>query len=574
MRGRYISLLILNFFCVGNAFGMKDLSPTIYLEQNWSDQERQGFYYAPQGSHLMPYEWALQLRNTRNQDLFFLGRGLERYGYLAQAPSRENPDGLPIGFTQDSSRGQKTLGMNCAACHTSNIQAGTQLIRIDGGPTRADFQNFVKEMDETSARTLNDPVLFELFARNLLGQRYSTREVQKLRVEMGAYVNQRKEWQERNSSSLAYGPGRNDAFGVIFNQVLADSLNIPANRREPNAPVSYPVLWDTNQHDLVQWVGIASNAPDKGGALSRNIGQVLGVFGHVDTSRRTLVLNGFCSSARRTHLDELEEASKSLWSPQWPEAQLGELKQDLVARGREVYGSKCVGCHSEINRADPNRQITAHMVPIDRVGTDPLTAHNAARRTALTGTLEGAPVDLVGGRPMEKEEPAAMVLKHVVAGSMAGTISPITCRNEFDSPHSDVLAGWRRVTRRAISNLFTSQESQLTLPLEERMTAQIQATEKYKARPLNGVWASGPYLHNGSVPTLYEMLLPAAQRSAKFRVGCAKFNSERVGFDCESDQGSFEFDTSLPGNSNQGHEFAASLNESDRLALLEYLKSL
>lgn len=551
-----------------------DQAPALYLEQNWSEAERQEFYNLPQGSHLMPYEWAMQLRNPNNSAPFFTGTGLARFGYIPQAPSPLNPDGLPIGFTKDEFRRRNFLGMNCAACHTSNIQAGSTTLRIDGGAALADFQSFVNAMDAASRTTLENPVLFENFARGVLGDRYSLVEKERLRVEFANYLQERREWQVRNSSELAWGPARNDAFGVIFNQVLAASLDVPANRREPNAPVSYPVLWDTNQHDLVQWVGIASNAEDKGGALSRNIGQVLGVFGQVDLSRRTLGLNGFCSSARRRNLEKLESHSKTLWSPRWPQAILGELNETRLARGREIYQNRCVQCHAEIRRDDPNRQVEARMIPVARVGTDPKAAENAARRTALTGTLMGGQLELVAGRAMDAEEPAALVLKHVVAGSMAGTISPLTCRGDLDTAEATILLGWKRVFGRAIGKLFTASETEPSATLAERMAAQITVTERYKARPLNGIWSSAPYLHNGSVKNLYELLLPASERSRIFRVGCNKFDAENVGFACEDDTQAFALDTSLPGNSNAGHEFAASLSDSDRRALLEYLKSL
>jgi hypothetical protein len=101
---------------------------------------------------------------------------------------------------------------------------------------------------------------------------------------------------------------------------------------------------------------------------------------------------------------------------------------------------------------------------------------------------------------------------------------------------------------------------------------------KYKARPLNGIWATAPYLHNGSVPNLWELLKPesapeaADRRKPIFFVGNREFDPVDVGY--RSDSGTFEFDTSLPGNSNAGHEFGTNLPSEQRRELLEYLKSL
>ncbi|HEV2961632.1 MAG TPA: di-heme-cytochrome C peroxidase [Candidatus Angelobacter sp.] len=99
--------------------------------------------------------------------------------------------------------------------------------------------------------------------------------------------------------------------------------------------------------------------------------------------------------------------------------------------------------------------------------------------------------------------------------------------------------------------------------------------EVYIGRPLAGIWASPPYLHNGSVPNLYQLLLPGSQRISKFKVGSRTFDPVNVGFDLAV--GNFEFDTSLPGNGNkghEGHEYGTDLSDDQRRQLVEYMKSL
>jgi len=104
----------------------------------------------------------------------------------------------------------------------------------------------------------------------------------------------------------------------------------------------------------------------------------------------------------------------------------------------------------------------------------------------------------------------------------------------------------------------------------------------YRARSLNGIWATAPYLHNGSVPSLYDLLLPAVPRGENcatarpktFRVGAREFDPEKVGFKYTEEQG-FVFDTDIRGNRNTGHEYGAcAMNDDDRMDLIEYLKSL
>jgi hypothetical protein len=118
----------------------------------------------------------------------------------------------------------------------------------------------------------------------------------------------------------------------------------------------------------------------------------------------------------------------------------------------------------------------------------------------------------------------------------------------------------------------------------ETLAAQPQGSEpsaadllRYKARPLNGVWASAPYLHNGSVPNLAQLLLPAAERVKQFHVGSREFDPQHVGFDSQEAPGTFLFDVSLPGNSNAGHEgpmYGTDLADAEREDLVEYLKKL
>jgi hypothetical protein len=96
----------------------------------------------------------------------------------------------------------------------------------------------------------------------------------------------------------------------------------------------------------------------------------------------------------------------------------------------------------------------------------------------------------------------------------------------------------------------------------------------YKATPLAGVWATAPYLHNASVPSLYELLLPPEKRSKSFHLGNREFDPVNVGYRTEAFEGGFRYDTTRPGHSNGGHAYGTEISEKDRLALLEYLKTL
>ena len=97
----------------------------------------------------------------------------------------------------------------------------------------------------------------------------------------------------------------------------------------------------------------------------------------------------------------------------------------------------------------------------------------------------------------------------------------------------------------------------------------------YAARPLYGIWAAAPYLHNGSVPTLYHLLLPPDQRPKTFALGAREYDPVKLGFvvDTACSAQDCLVDTSETGNGNAGHLWGTDLAESDRMALLEYLKT-
>jgi hypothetical protein len=105
----------------------------------------------------------------------------------------------------------------------------------------------------------------------------------------------------------------------------------------------------------------------------------------------------------------------------------------------------------------------------------------------------------------------------------------------------------------------------------------FRKTSGYMAQALDGLWARAPYLHNGSVPTLADMLRPPAERPKTFRVGYDVYDQTRVGFISDGPDAEAAgrlFDTSLPGNANVGHLYGTTLSDADKRALLEYLKTM
>ena len=108
------------------------------------------------------------------------------------------------------------------------------------------------------------------------------------------------------------------------------------------------------------------------------------------------------------------------------------------------------------------------------------------------------------------------------------------------------------------------------------------------ARPLVGIWATAPYLHNGSVPSLHDLLLPEDQRPTRFPLGHREYDPVKVGYRQDVSDPVFVFRVDEPvvdgagkvypelanGNGNRGHRYGGGLTDTERAELVEYLKTL
>jgi hypothetical protein len=99
----------------------------------------------------------------------------------------------------------------------------------------------------------------------------------------------------------------------------------------------------------------------------------------------------------------------------------------------------------------------------------------------------------------------------------------------------------------------------------------VRSTGKYWAATLNGVWARSPYLHNGSVRTMQELLTSPAQRAKSFHRGSRNYDAAQMGY---TDEGAYVLDTTATGNANSGHNYGTNLSAAEKSELMEYLKTL
>lgn len=567
------------------------LAQVRHLDQNWSEQDRQWFYTTPQGSKLILYDWAFALERADSEALWI--ENLERFYFLPNGESSVNPDGLPVGIVKDDQH----LGVTCAACHTNQVQVAGTTYQIDGGPTNADLYAFLDDLAgslRATARSASDPK-FLRFAKRVLKNKDNAANRATLFAKLRDFNTYFQDFIKDSTPDVAWGRARTDAFGMIFNRVTSIDLKVPSNSRKPDAPVSYPFLWDTSWHNKVQWNGSAPNSfvVER---LARNVGEVLGVFAQIDLRKPRFLRWYYKSTAKRLNLLAIEDRLSNLRAPKWQSA-WGAIDNAKAARGQQLYNTQCLSCHAI---ATPGRHQNIVMTPLSQAGTDKVMATVAATRQAKTGVLQGVREMLLIGKRMGPTAGAGTITFNAVIGAI---LSPVelsatesadeTVQATSDDIHDDDRARLRAAllqgprpgeheatasTNESVATEAAPREDLVTTlkSLGARKQNQTATASElaYKARPLDGIWATGPYLHNGSVPTIDDLLKPAAQRPRTFHVGSRELDLVRMGFVSTPVEGSFLFDTSIEGNRNTGHEWGTSLNAQERADLIEYLKTL
>ncbi len=299
-----------------------------------------------------------------------------------------------------------------------------------------------------------------------------------------------------------WGLGRVDALSIIFNRIGGLDIGppdqdylIPDNIKPADAPVRYPFLWNSQKQDYTQWAGIAV-----GGnliqALSRDLGEVFGVFATFhpkkDSSQEPPTFDDLSdNSATWAGLNALGIVVSKMGPPRYP----WPVNEVLANRGAAVFDNNCTSCHG-IRKGEPrpNNKFTWR-TRIRDVQTD-TRQWEVIFRTVDTGVLNGATYG--DNDPLGDTAPAADLLAVSVNGAMI---------QKYDDK-LDIL----------------------TLPYRNLIPY------RYEARVLQGIWAAAPYLHNGSVASLDELLKPSDKRKKSFKVGPA-YDHRTVGLARAQPQG-------------------------------------
>ena len=600
---------------------------SVWLEQNWKPPAREWYHHANQGGQFppminVPYDWFVALERPY---LSFGDSGaladqtyLDRFGFIPSSTEagaydwryckepKTGPDyasgpamqawrhRLPVGFTCSDREADPMLspdgkpwrnpvtgetmsaiGLSCAACHTGRLTfKGTELL-IDGGSAMTDIVKLNQAIGVSLFLTHWDPLRFNRFALRLLGADANDDSRAALRAQLDAVYQRVRALgaldKRVKSQGVEEGFGRLDALNRIGNQVFSIDLDRPENYVGSSAPVHYPRIWDT------PWFPWAQYSGSIGQPMVRNAGEALGTgasiaFGGAASASPSLTAPLYTSTVQFLNMGKMEDmiAGKQpiekdgftgLHAPKWPAETLGPLKPELVERGAKLYAEVCEHCHlppkgskalwDDKYWTKPNgggqRYLKLNEIPVEEVGTDRTYLDSLANRTVKL------PPNLV-----LKSDKFADALGEVVGNAVKlwydGQSMPEDKRQEMNGHRENG----------------------------------IRAPMVYKARPLDGVWATPPYLHNGSVPTIEALLGPASERPKTFWLGHREYDPVQLGYRHDELPGGFKFKTTLRGNSNAGHSFEDSydkdkprpgvvgrkLDPDERQALIEFLKSM
>jgi len=600
----------------------------VWLEQNWSPGAREWYHHASQGGQFppvinVPFEWFIALEQPTLSlgavDLLADQRYLDRFGFIPSTSESgafdwrrcREPEGatgydsggagspswrhrLPVGFAcsdratnpmllpdgrpwrnPGTGRTMSAIGLTCAACHTGRLTYGNTELLIDGGPALTDIVKLNTAIGLSLVFTRYDNFRFKRFALRLLGSDDNETSRAALRAQLDDVMKRVGQLKELNDKvaghSVEEGFGRLDALNRIGNQVFGVDLGRPGNYVGNSAPVHYPRIWDS------AWFEWAQYNASIGQPMVRNAGEALGTGASVllqgaPSSAAPMTAPLFSSTMQVDTLFKMEEllAGKQqphekqrfdgLHAPKWPTDILGPIDAKLAERGARIYDDKCAHCHLPPTRNEDFWKSANWLAPND-------AGHRYLRVNQI-------PVAEVGTDPAQAED---MVNRKVDVPPELGLTS--------DS-FADAL---RQLVEKTVDRWYDTRTPPVPEAKRQEMNGfrenRIQGRLEYKARPLDGIWATPPYLHNGSVPDIEALLSPLADRPKKFWLGNRAYDPVRLGYRwSEKVRGGFELDTSKRGNLNTGHEFddgparpgriGRKLSADERHALIEYLKTL
>ena len=600
------------------SFDRPDPSIVTDYSNGLTPAQKESYYHLSQGSEILPWFLltAVDVADPGSTKPFV--ENLKRYGLLADAARK---DGLPVGLTMSSNPftfGMDFVGITCAACHVGELRHDGKAVRVDGAPNMFNLQLFYSDAIEAVMAATSDrgklwralkrlgrqdygrygiaapfirPATLIYYGANLLLHR----ERLDARLELVAVIRAAKE--QRDPTHPTSGFGRLDAFdgtrNFIFtrlrkadaggefavnraNMVRLDAaVKFPplwSRKAEPPKPVAayrgdqpsrFPLVWGFKDYDWVEWT------IDTDTVMERNVTETLGAGASVILDpRRTDSL--FESSIPLTNMHNLEWLAYYIDPPRWPTAAFGEVKPDLAAAGESIFRNQCARCHEYgDDRRTSAGLLRLHGMRPEAVGTDPTAALKISCPVPDTGALTIPPRSYTAEEANLLEDCAGVKAGTAFAGNSFARTVQVAVDNIKQKAYA--AAGIDAAQQRTMEDL----DRRGRVTWRDTLLDTKAPYGPYAARPLYGIWAAAPYLHNGSVPTLYDLLLPPEQRPKKFALGRREYDPVKLGFAVGTacSQQDCLVDTTRTGDGNGGHIWGTDLAEPDRMALLEYLKT-
>ena len=605
--------------------------------------QRQTYYYTAQGASIVGihYSWFVNVERPFRSERFADPDHLRQLNFIVDpSPTRANPDHLPVGFAKhfDEEAQDYIIDLTCAACHTGQLHvtrevkpltAGapkteTTAIRIDGGPamtaiTDLTAGSFTVELLGGLTTTLGNPLKFNRFANRVLGRNATLANKAALWGDVASVVVRAGRVGMFGGASKKWFPtqegyGRTAAIGRIANGVFGDHVDA-VNYHTFHSPESYPYLWNIWKFDWEQYGAFVAQP------MARNAAEALGTgakYRLVDDYGRPVPADEqYRTSFNLPGVERIEHTLRTLQPPQWPVKLLGDVNLESAARGRALFVSMhCSGCHGpEAASRDITAAYAPGMVlsktevlpfwkisrkPLQLIGTDPNVSRELVdyRVNMTRAGMDLADVQGMLRNELEQQKQRLSTLMETLRSAPPGGASDLYYTQQAYKNTETQIEALSRLDLRSVSigeglnildmairrkyyaehNYSAAQQScfngfgMLDLP---------DVDLGYKPRPLEGVWATAPFLHNGSVPTLYDLLSPAKERPRQFYTGSRDYDPKNVGYKSTAEDGAFLFDTALPGNSNAGHEFSnetragvigRELTPAERRDIVEYLK--
>lgn len=544
-----------------------------------SNDDRKTLYSLDTGIQYLPINVMLSLKRTDPSGFRVMDELLfqkpERFGLL---PNYIDPQSeIPLGITVSTDPHYAPMGgINCATCHTGLISnARGEFFLVDGGSSRFAVDRFIAEMVKSLVATLINPAEFDAFYNRYqlrsalteklensdqtrkdmaelvkslyttgntvdvqkaindiailsgnkstsLASSYPTEEQLSSRLGMYVYLTKRflyffsqtKYGTKIEGSTVSdSGLGRSNPWAVAKKMFADRYLHTSNGPKLEGGPVNTPFNWDFNRQRLIFWDGVTNSM------LERNLAQ--GVTLVTDFNNTT-----FETTVSIRGLKVVSDLSAKARAPKWATNILGDIDQGLAVKGKTIFQNNCLGCHDPMyNKTETG---SAEYNYVD-VGTDD---------SYYKGQME-----LVDGKSLFTQIIAPFINRVKITGAKNEKITDLA---SYETGRFPIL--WQAPRGNAPG-----------------------------AKPLAGIWATPPFLHNGSVPTIWDLLQPAAQRPKHFHIGGYVYDSKKLGYieDTSLPDG-FDFNVSCAvgcgGNDNRGHEFGTNLSDDDKWALIEFMK--